>query len=107
MEHSKEKLEGVLIALAAEFLQRESDPSSLITVTGCRISDNMRTATLLLSVLPEDRSAPALAFARRKLPEFRAYAASHARLKYVPFFSFDIDVGEKNRQTLEEIIQKR
>jgi len=103
MEHTKEKLTGVIISLAAEFLNREADKSSLVTVTGCRLSDNLRTATILLSVLPEERSVPALEFARRKLPEFRAYVGSHARLKYLPFFHFDLDTGEKNRQALDEV----
>ncbi|NTV44814.1 MAG: ribosome-binding factor A [Candidatus Yonathbacteria bacterium] len=105
MEHSKEKLRGVIMAIAGEYLSREADRSSLITVTGCTIPDNMRSATVLISVLPEHRSAAALEFAQRKLPEFRAYVASHARLKYVPFFSFALDVGEKNRQALDEVMR--
>ena len=104
MEHTKEKLIGVIMNLAGQFLSREADTSSLITVTGCLLADNMRSATVLISVLPDNRSSAALEFAQRKLPEFRSYVASHARLKYVPFFHFALDNGEKNRQQIDEIM---
>jgi ribosome-binding factor A len=107
MQHLKEKLKGVITALAGEYLSREADSSSLITVTGCKVPDNMRSATILISVLPENRAGAALAFAQHKLPKFRAYVASHARLKYVPFFHFAIDRGEQNRQALDNITRSK
>lgn len=106
-ETQREKIRQYIIRLAAEFLLAESSKASLITVTDCRIADNMRDMTVLLSVLPESEERHALDFAKRKRSQFRNYVKKHSRLKYIPFFDFEIDYGEKNRQAIEEIAQRR
>jgi len=101
----REKLENLLRELAAQFLSSESSGTSLITVTGCRLKENMRNAIILLSVLPEDKEAEALSFAKRKKKEFKEYMKSHSRLKYIPYIDFELDLGEKNRQRIEELMR--
>lgn len=110
MEHAgtqKEKIRMYIIRLAAEFILAEASKASLITVTDCRIADNMRDMTILLSVLPESEEQHALNFLKRKRSQFREYVKKHSRLKYIPYFDFALDYGEKNRQAIEEIVQKR
>ncbi len=106
MDTQKEKIRSYIIRLAAEFILAEASKASLITVTDCRIADNMRDMTILLSVLPESEEEHALNFLKRKRSEFRNYVKKHSRLKYIPYFDFEIDFGEKNRQAIEEIAQK-
>ncbi|MBC8465345.1 MAG: hypothetical protein H8D63_03180, partial [Parcubacteria group bacterium] len=62
-----------IIRLAAEFILAEASKASLITVTDCRIADNMRDMTILLSVLPESEEQHALNFLKRKRSQFREY----------------------------------
>jgi ribosome-binding factor A len=99
-----EKLKDQIHKWAAEFLQRESNGSSLITVTDVKIGNEAKEATILFTVLPEDKQEVALEFARRQLGEFREYMNEKIKTGRMPFFHFDIDHGEKHRQRIDEII---
>lgn len=99
----KDKVADQLAHLAAEFLGRESNRQSLITVTCADISPDMRRATIYFVVLPEGAEKDALDFAKRKRSEFKTFVKEHTNLRVIPFFDFAIDVGEKHRQHLDEI----
>jgi ribosome-binding factor A len=97
------RTEEQLKHLAADFLQRESNRQSLVTVTGVILGHKLETAKILITVLPEDKEEVALDFARRKRTEFREYVKENSKLHRIPFFDFEIDFGEKNRQRIDEI----
>ncbi len=98
-----QKIEETLMHLAAEFLQRESNRISLITVTGISLTNKFTKAVILLSVLPDHKAPEALDFVRRKRSEFKEYIKEHSKLQRIPLVDFEIDFGEKNRQRIEEI----
>jgi ribosome-binding factor A len=102
-QFKEQKTEELLMHLAMEFLQRESNNTSLVTVTGIRLTDKMSKATILLSVFPEDKQAEALDFAKRKRTQFKEYVKEHAKMRVLPFVDFEIDFGEKNRQRIDEL----
>jgi ribosome-binding factor A len=99
----EQKLEELLKHLAADFLQRESNVTSLITVTGIRLSERLTKADILITVFPEQKQEEALDFTKRKRTEFREYVREHAKMRVLPFFDFEIDFGEKNRQRIDEL----
>lgn len=99
-----EKLKDQIHKWSAEFLQRESNGSSLITVTDVKIGYEAKEATILFTVLPENKQEEALEFARRQLSEFRIYMNKKIKTGRMPFFHFDIDRGEKHRQRIDELI---
>ncbi|MFA7252286.1 MAG: ribosome-binding factor A [Candidatus Paceibacterota bacterium] len=101
-----EKLKDQIKKWAAEFLQRESNGNSLITVTDVKISTDAKEATILFTVLPESKQEAALEFARRQLSEFREFLGKKVKIGRMPFFHFDIDRGEKHRQRIDEITIK-
>lgn len=104
MSSSREqKLKDVIKEAAAEFLQRESNHTSLLTVTDVSLSDRGNQSTIFFTVLPQDKEKGALDFAKRKRAEFREFFKSRARMRALPFFDFEIDNGEKNRQKIDEI----
>jgi ribosome-binding factor A len=88
---------------AADFLNRESNRTSLITVTGANISKDFAKATVFFTVFPDDQQEQVLHFARRKRADFKTYLKSHLRLRRIPFVDFEIDEGEKHRQRIDEI----
>ena len=88
---------------AAAFMQRESNYTSLITVTDVMLQDRGRAATIFFTVLPPEKEKGALDFAKRKRAEFREFFKEKARMRALPFFDFEIDMGEKNRQKIDEI----
>jgi len=104
MSSSREqKLKDLIREAAAEFLQRESNYTSLLTVTDISLSERGNTATIFFTVLPENKEKAALDFSKRKRAEFREFFKSKARMRALPFFDFEIDKGEKNRQKIDEI----
>lgn len=92
--------------VAAEYLARESNRDSLITVTGVDLSERETGARILISVLPTEKEADALEFVQRKTNDLRLYFMKKVKIRRAPRFSFDIDLGEKNRQRLDEISAK-
>jgi ribosome-binding factor A len=106
------RMRDVIKDLAATFIQRESNGTSLITVTDVTLSDHGKQATIFFTVIPigkntgEDKEAAALDFMKRMRPEFREYVEEKSRLGRIPFFDFAIDIGEKNRQKIDEISEK-
>ncbi len=103
MSFHQEKIESLLQKLVSEFLAHEAGPVSLITVTRITFNEKSKHATVMLSVLPEDKEQAALAFAQRQSSELREYVRSRAKLRVLPIFEFVIDIGEKNRQKVDNI----
>jgi len=103
MGEHEEKLEKVVRKAAAEFLLRESNGASLITVTRVQFSKDGKYATILVTVLPEDKEDSALEFVQRKRSDFIEYVKGHTKIGRLPYFDFQIDSGEKHRQKLDTI----
>ncbi len=106
MEQRNEKIIKLIKKAAAEFLQVESSGQSLITVTDVRLSNDEKYATILITVLPVEKEDAALEFTKRMRPEFREYIKSKTKLGRIPFFDFQIDMGEKYRQKIDTISLK-
>ncbi len=102
-QQQEEKKKEILRELAAKFFSKESNRQSLITITGVEISGRGSQATILMTVLPEDKEEAALDFAHRQLTDFKKYVMDNSRIARIPFFNVKIDKGEKNRQRLDEI----
>ncbi|MAJ97302.1 MAG: hypothetical protein CMI56_01640 [Parcubacteria group bacterium] len=99
----QQKVSEQLAHLAADYLGRESNRQSLITVTRAAISPDLSKATIYFTVLPDSYQETALDFAKRKRTEFRSYVKKHTQLRRLPFFDFEIDHGEKHRQHLDTL----
>ena len=95
-----------ILNIAQDFFQRESSGASLITVTRAEVSADMRNGTIFITVLPENKEAAALDFAKRQRSELRHYVMKRLPIKVIPFFEIEIDYGEKNRLHIEEILRK-
>jgi ribosome-binding factor A len=103
MAFRKEKIIEQIHHLAGEFLSREANKNSLITVTQVHISDDMKRATILVTVLPDNKEKAAIDFLKRKRSEFKEYFKDHSAVGRIPFFDFEIDQGQKNAERVNEI----
>ena len=102
MEH-EEKLQEELTHRAAEYINRESNRLSLVTVTRTMLSRDGKRADILISVFPQEREEEALWFLKRKRSDFRTFLKQHTRLGRLPRIDFAIDEGEKNRQRIDAL----
>lgn len=103
----QEKVANLIKELGAQFLERENNHSSLITVISCNTSPDLKHATLFISVLPDEKEKSALDFVKRKRGELRAYLKKIIKIKNIPFIEIEIDKGEKNRQKIERLLQEK
>ena len=101
--HKDERAASLISQYAAEYLLTESSPESLITVTKTEMSDRGRRALIFLSVLPTEKEAAALTFAKRKCNDFRLFVQSKKSFGFAPRFDFALDYGERNRQRIDEL----
>lgn len=104
MANRQEKVGEYFRELAAEFLQRESNQQSLITVTGVRVSQDLRRATVYITILPEEKEKAALDFAKRKRKDLREFVKERTRLRVLPFLDVEIDKEQKVKQKLQELL---
>lgn len=105
-EMKQHRAEQVLREIAADFVERHSNRTSLVTVTGIDLAPDMARAIILLSVMPEEKAGQVIEAANRWKHEFRDYVKTRARLRTIPFFEFAIDKGELNRQRIQELIHE-
>lgn len=109
MEHrpkpyKDKRAEEVLRELAMKFIANESNGTSLVTVTNVLLSNRGKNVMVCFTVLPEEKEAVVLDFLKRKRPEFKEYIKENSRLGIIPLVDFQIDFGEKNRQTVDRLI---
>ncbi len=95
-----------ILALVQDFFQRESSGLSLMTITRCEVSPDMRQGTIYMTVIPVEKEQAALDFARRMRTDMRKYVMKRLPVKVIPFFEIEIDYGEKNRQHIDELLRK-
>lgn len=100
----KDKVANYIKELAAEFLGKENNKTSLITVTTADCSPDLKKATIYITVLPTDKERVALEFVKRKRAEMRDFLKQNMQTKNIPFIDFAIDLGEKNRQKIDELL---
>lgn len=101
-DYKKESFDQVIRQTAAEFILQQSNGRSMITVTNIKTSSDFKKTDIFVTIFPETMEKEAFDFLQRKLSEFRDFVKSKTRLQYIPQFSFKIDLGEKNRQLVEE-----
>lgn len=101
------KAANLIKELGAEFLGRENNKTSLITITACSVSPDLKRATLFMTVFPEEKEHDALEFVKRKRSELREFLKKNMSIKTIPFLDIAIDKGEKNRQKIDELLRPK
>lgn len=103
----KDKVANLIKKLSAEFLERENNRTSLITVTSANCSPDLKKATIFITVLPDDKEKTALEFIKRKRGDLREFIKKNLNIKNIPFLDVELDQGEKNRQRIDELLREK
>jgi len=96
----------ILAHLAGDYFARESNRQTLMTVTRSEMSPDYKNITIFFSVLPEAMEESARAFAKRSRSDFREFVKKNSALQQIPTIDFEIDIGEKNRQRVDQLTRK-
>jgi len=105
MTKRNEKVANLIKELSAQFLGRENNKTSLITITSCTVSPDLKSTTIFMTVLPDSKENSALGFAKRKRRDLRKFLKENIQIKTIPFIDIQIDKGEKNRQKIDELLR--
>ena len=100
----QEKVQNELRKMVSEFISRESNRMSMITVTRVSISGDLKFSTVYVTVLPKDKEEGAMKFLERQAKDIRAFVKKRLPLKRLPFFVFKMDDGEYNRQKIDDLL---
>ncbi len=99
------KVSELIRQIAGDFIEKETNRTSLITITRVDIAPNLKNSTIFITVFPEKSEKFALDFLKRQRSDFRNYLKKRrVNLRVLPFFDFEIDYGEKNRQNITDIL---
>lgn len=101
-----EKFASQITRFAAEYFEQESNTSSLITVTKTEVLDKGRRAIIFFTAYPQDKEYDAIEFAKRRRSDFRRFVTSKKVFGFTPKFDFAIDLGEHNRQRIDELLNE-
>ncbi|MCF7835694.1 MAG: 30S ribosome-binding factor RbfA [Candidatus Marinimicrobia bacterium] len=101
----EEKINSLLKRLLSEFFTRSKVSNCLVTVTEIDISKDLKFAKIFVSVYPDKESLRVLKILKKRGGEMRRYVGDKAKMKHVPFFEFQIDKGEINRQRINELLE--
>jgi len=103
-----QQFEELIIRELSEFFSREAEfpLECLVTVTRAKVSDDLKYATIWLSVLPEKFAPQVLKIAERVVHEFEKKLFKKMTTKFTPKINFKIDITEKKAEEVEKLIAK-
>lgn len=108
MTRRRERANSTIKRFIADFVSRNiGAPNVLITVLRVEMNQGLTEARIFLSVWPESKEKEILKEIRNNKRDFYEYMKKKLKIKYMPEFRFEIDRGEKIRQKVEEILQKK
>ena len=103
----QKKLAEELSHRAGEFIARESNHRSLITVTRSEVSPDFKKVTVFVSVLPKEAETDAIGFLKRVRTDFHDFLKEKTVLGNVPTVDFVLDIGEENRQRVDDVLREK
>ncbi len=99
----QEKVNEEIRRYAAETLLRTSTGGSLITITRAEVSPDLKKGIIYITTIPKDKETAALHFVERQLGEIRKVLGQKMKIRALPYLSVAIDIGEQNRQRIDEL----
>ena len=100
----KDKVGSVLKKIVSSFVRLQFETNVIISVTKVTIADNLKRATVFITVYPESKEVEILKQFKEKEYDLRQHVKKHFKSKFLPIFHVAIDYGEKNQQRIDEIL---
>jgi ribosome-binding factor A len=103
-----ERVSGLLLETVAETLLREvKDPRvSTVTVTGVRISPDLKTAKIFFTLRRKEKLADTLAGLRKATGFIRRQIAGRLQLRHIPDLEFLHDETLEQVNRLEDLLRQ-
>ena len=108
MSQRLEKVQRLAREVLGESIQDLKDPRiGFVTVTGVRITPDLRHARVLVSVLgSNEEKTETMSGLASATPHLRSELGRQMRLKYLPDLRFELDETEDRAERVEELIHR-
>ena len=92
---SRPQIVSAIHEAAAEFVNRESNRQSLITVTKVEMDERGMRALVFISIFPDSHAKTALDFLQRRSEDLRTFIKKRIKVRVIPQFTFmqDPNIG--------------
>jgi ribosome-binding factor A len=99
--------EGIREVLAAEVLRLKDPRLGFVTLTGVKVTPDLRKARVFYTVLGEERERRGtIAALRSARSHLRTTLGQQVRMKFTPELEFEEDTAEARGQRVEEILAR-
>ena len=95
----KEALSPFLIEIV------QANFSTIATITNIKVSNDLRSAYVLISLINGDKKEEILDFLRQKTGYFRKSIASKTKLKYNPMLFFSLDPTHEYEDRIDSLLK--
>ena len=105
--HRKQRVSELVKQEVSEIIRRDvaSESVGMLTVTGCEVASDLKTARVYISVIGDaDKQAAALALLERHRGHIQRVLGRSIVLKYIPHLSFYIDETFERADRIERIL---
>jgi ribosome-binding factor A len=108
MTQRTEKVQKLAQAVLSESIQALKDPRiGFVTVTGVKISPDLRHARVFVSVLgSKDEQRTTMAGLASAKSHLRSDLGRQVRMKYLPELIFELDHSPEEAQRMEELLRR-
>jgi ribosome-binding factor A len=102
----QEKVSSAIKRIAGEYININHSNNYMITPIKTDVSKDLEKSTIYVTVFPEEKEYEAIKNLKRKRSDFRDFFKNQIKIKTIPIFDFEIDLGEKNRQRIDDLSTK-
>ena len=102
----QEKLNTLFKKLIAQFLS-ECGTDALVTITDCRVSQNVKNAKVSVAIYPEHKTVSVMSLIQKEQRELHEFLKGHTKMKSVPHLTFTTDTSEQKRQKISDLLKKQ
>ncbi len=102
----QKKMMSALQKETAIFLQNNALNKSIVSVTDLSLSSDRKHATILLSVYPDTMEKEEIKWANQNIDKLYVHLKKKIRAQKVPILLIKVDMGEKKRMELDEILRR-
>ena len=108
MTERQRKINELIRHIVSEAILKEVEvpANSLITITRVETTPDIKTSTVLISVLPDNYRGSALEILRKKNHILHLYLKKKLKTKFTPNLKFEIDNQEVFANEVEKILDE-
>ncbi len=106
--HRMEKVNELMRQQVAEIIERELEfgKGALVTVLAAETSRDLLNSKIIVSVLPEKKSAPALEILKKNIYDIQQILNRRLNMRPVPKIRFEISRQVAEADRIEKLLEK-